>query len=84
MQRTDHGIYHSLRKRSVSRKYAQRLLGVDSTDFVTERHESVVNTLVGLCNRGQYENGEKVDEVKSHEDSRVFGRGSYITVGVEY
>jgi hypothetical protein len=36
---------------------------------------------VGPCNRGQYENGEKVDEVKSHEDSSAFGRGSYMTVG---
>lgn len=34
---------------------------------------------MGPCNRGQYENGEEVDKIKSHEDSSAFGRGSYMS-----
>lgn len=52
--------------------------GFDRTDFVvTERHEFefVGNSfVVGPCNRGQHENGEKVDKAKSHDDSSVFIR----------
>jgi hypothetical protein len=81
LQCTDHGVYHTLQNVQYLERYAQWLPGVDGTDFVTERHEYefVGNTLVGLCNRGQYENGEKVDKVKSHEDSSALGRGSYMT-----
>jgi hypothetical protein len=57
--------------------------GFDRTDFVTERHESVGNTLVvGPCNRGQYENGEKVDEAQSHDDSSVFIQSRSLYNGV--
>lgn len=78
LQYTDHGVYHSLQNIQYLESMPS-VSGVDSTDFVTERHEFVVNTLVVLCNRGQYENGEKVDKVESHEDSSIFGRGSYMT-----